>query len=199
MAYKFPDRTEETAANDVSSSITYGRLLRSVSTTIPLVEIMPTLQNEHVNFFVNQGYQFLSWIAYDKSTSSKHREWLHPIIVCLIHYTIVGSISVGAHDLLLYGHDTTDDAECSFEVSTFRRNVAISCGWYTFAMQACRLYTLDNKQAVVYEMTWLCNVTLVMGPLGLYWNRPIIASAYCITIGIDQLLWYIDLLWYTMR
>jgi hypothetical protein len=197
--YKYPDRKVETTGNDFSSSISHGRLLRTVSIAIPttfFVGNMLTLRNEHGTSMVNEVSRFLSWIAYDKPTSSKHKQWLHPIVVCLIHYTIVGTISFGAHDFFLYGRDNT---ECSFEVSTFRQNVTIGCGWYTVAMQACRLYTLANKQAVVYETTWLCNVTLVMGPLGLYWNRPVIASAYCISIGIDQLLWYIDLFWYTMR
>jgi hypothetical protein len=52
------------------------------------------------------------------------------------------------------------------------------------------------RQCVWYEYTWLCNKTLNMGVAGLLTHRPIVAAAYCVTVGIDQLLWYADLLVY---
>jgi hypothetical protein len=50
--------------------------------------------------------------------------------------------------------------------------------------------------AALYEYCWLCNVTLWMGALALYTHRPVLATAYCVTVGIDQLLWYVDILGY---
>ena len=45
---------------------------------------------------------------------------------------------------------------------------------------------------VWYEMTWLCNVTLVMAAGSLVSNRWTLACAYGLTVAIDQLLWYVD-------
>ena len=62
---------------------------------------------------------------------------------------------------------------------------------------------------VLYEYCWLCNVTLVISGLALlepvlvpnhyqtkYIDRSPMIMAYVILIGIDQLLWYIDLFLY---
>jgi hypothetical protein len=135
------------------------------------------------------------WLCHDGPSADKHnKRWIHPFVAVLLHYAVVVIASCGMHDLFLHGHE---ELECNG--IGFRKNVARYCAWYFVVMQAFRLYSLENKQAVLYEMTWLCNVTLVMGPIGLYWNRPIIASAYCITVGIDQLLWYVDLFGYALR
>ena len=143
--------------------------------------------------------QLHRWIGHEGPKAPKHKGWLHPLVVVVLHYAVVGAITFRMHDLLLLGRETIEEECSTMQAVSFRKTVAAYCGWYIFLMQTLRLLTLANKQAVLYEATWLCNVTLVMGPLGLYWNRPTIASAYCITIGIDQLLWYIDLLGYTMR
>lgn len=143
--------------------------------------------------------QLHRWIGQEGPKAPKHKGWLHPLVVVVLHYAVVGAITFRMHDLLLLGRETIEEECSTMQAVSFRKTVAAYCGWYIFLMQTLRLLTLANKQAVLYEATWLCNVTLVMGPLGLYWNRPTIASAYCITIGIDQLLWYIDLLGYTMR
>lgn len=46
----------------------------------------------------------------------------------------------------------------------------------------------------LYGSTFLCNVTLVLGPLGLYDpHYRGMTQAHCIAIGIDQLLWGCDL------
>jgi hypothetical protein len=55
---------------------------------------------------------------------------------------------------------------------------------------------------VLYEYCWLCNVTLIISGLGWVWppttnhDRSPMIMSYIILIGIDQLLWYIDLLIY---
>ena len=60
-------------------------------------------------------------------------------------------------------------------------------GWWLFAIP-------HERKWLYYEFTWLCNTALVVGSLGLYFDRPVIAGVFCITVGIDQWLWYIDLL-----
>ena len=58
----------------------------------------------------------------------------------------------------------------------------------------------NNKKlltyVVFYEFQFLCNVTLIISSLSLYTNRPIVATGFCVSVGIDQLLWYVDLLGY---
>ena len=47
-----------------------------------------------------------------------------------------------------------------------------------------------------YRQTFLCSGTLVLSCVGFWTERPIIASAHIVAVGIDQLLWYVDLLGY---
>ena len=58
----------------------------------------------------------------------------------------------------------------------------------------------NNKKlltyVVFYEFQFLCNVTLIISSLSLWTNRPIVATGFCVAVGIDQLLWYVDLLGY---
>jgi hypothetical protein len=53
-----------------------------------------------------------------------------------------------------------------------------------------------EQRAVLYEYCWLCNVTLWMGSVALLTNRPLLAQAYAVTVGIDQVLWYVDAISY---
>ena len=52
------------------------------------------------------------------------------------------------------------------------------------------------RYVVFYEFQFLCNVTLVVSPIALSTSRPTVATAFCVAVGIDQLLWYVDLLGY---
>lgn len=55
------------------------------------------------------------------------------------------------------------------------------------------------RMAVFYEYTWLCNSTLLLGVIGLRTCRPLLATGPAIAVSIDQLLWYIDLIGWTIR
>lgn len=55
-----------------------------------------------------------------------------------------------------------------------------------------------SKAVVLYEYCWLCNVTLVVSAVALLTDRPVLAAAYTVTVGIDQLLWYADLIGYAL-
>eukprot|EP00804_Cyclotella_cryptica_P019669 CCRYP_014001-RA/>CCRYP_014001-RA protein AED:0.44 eAED:0.45 QI:0/0/0/1/0/0/2/0/268 len=59
-----------------------------------------------------------------------------------------------------------------------------------------------RHHAVLYELTWMCNSTLVIGFISfgglgsLRWfsaRRPLAATASCVGVSIDQVLWYLDL------
>jgi hypothetical protein len=53
-----------------------------------------------------------------------------------------------------------------------------------------------EQRAVLYEYCWLCNVTLWMASIALLTHRPLLAQAYAVTVGIDQVLWYVDAISY---
>lgn len=124
-----------------------------------------------------------------------HRGLLYPFMVCGVHYFISMTVSVLVHDQLTHKFD------CDYST---RRKHWIS---YFFALYATWLFMWrllfrkpprasgepQPRGLVVYEYTWLCNVTLWQSAFALRTNRPALAMAYCIVVGIDQLLWYIDL------
>jgi hypothetical protein len=147
-----------------------------------------------------------AWILQDGHKAKKHQEWLHPCVVYLVHYAIVSISVFAAHDVMVdssrecAGNATTQ--ALSVEHQQYRRRqelCAIWAGSYAILQLGCRLWqTTTLRTCVLYEGTWLCNTTLVIGSLALWCHRPIITAAFCVTVGIDQLLWYVDVLsWIT--
>jgi hypothetical protein len=129
-------------------------------------------------------------------TSDNHVGLTYPLTVCLIHYAVIWVISVWSHDAL---HETLD---CHYNKRT---KLIISCFFIGYAtwLLLWRLFSRKSPSArhsqssprglAIYEYCWLCNVTLWMSAYALLTDRPVLASAYCIVVGIDQLLWYVDL------
>lgn len=122
---------------------------------------------------------------------------LHPLFTMFLHYGCIIPLTLYAHDYLLqlYG---VSQADCVFQKlhSARAQKIAMFCFVYSIWLLLWRLYHFEPKvyrSGVVYEFCWLCNVSLLVGGLGLYLNKPVIAQAYCVTVGIDQLLWYVDL------
>jgi hypothetical protein len=137
------------------------------------------------------------WLLQDGSEAKKHQEWFHPCIVYLIHYSVVALTVFGAHDLVI-GSSADCERDTSIEYQQYRRRqvtCAIGTGIYAILQLSCRLWQASShRTSVLYEGTWLCNTTLVIGSLAFWYRRPVIAAAFCVTVGIDQLLWYVDLL-----
>lgn len=155
-----------------------------------------------------------SWLAADNKDplSTKHHGWAHPITVLIVHYGVLIAIAFLVHDWLipiqqqLDLDDTTphksvlqiSDACTSFRQSTATFLVCYSAWFLPWRLRYC--HPAIPRNSVLYEFTWLCNVTMVLGALALVTDRPMIATACCASVGIDQLLWYVDLLgfllWY---
>lgn len=124
-----------------------------------------------------------------------HRGLLYPFIACVVHYGVVTAISVGSHDLL------SKKLDCDHGIDKKRliSNLLMLYSSWVFLWRLC--HTKPPKASgerpprglVVYEYTWLCNVTLWQCAMALRTNRPTLAMAYCVIVGIDQMLWYIDL------
>jgi hypothetical protein len=166
----------------------------------------------------------MDWLSQEGPKADKHRGWLHPLAVCIVHYVISTVVTFWAHDILLdrFISTTTTATSTTTSKSTTaslsprvedQDSLLLLCGgsdadarryriavlWllpYSLWLLVWRLMIHDPpvyRHCVLYEYCWLCNATLNIGAAGLLTNRPIIASAYCVTVGIDQLLWYIDL------
>lgn len=139
----------------------------------------------------------VSWIAHAESNHPKHFSWRHPLTVLLVHYIVVFSVVFAVHDLLVdqtneYLADAVAAHPIPWRVVKF---VAV----YSIWLLAWRLFFCEPtvlRPSLLYEYCWLCNVTLLLGAASFALQKPVIAAACCITVGIDQLLWYVDLLVY---
>lgn len=153
----------------------------------------------------------------------KHKTWRHPITVCLVHYAISITMVLAFHDAFLlappdsssstaaareqssssswwlFHHDTFSslDAKYSTNIANF------VLGYFGILLSYRILQNRGNdivQKACIYENTWLCNMTLLMGAIGLYTGREIMVMAHVITVSIDQVLWYLDVLgWILFR
>mmetsp|Transcript_26315 Transcript_26315/g.72307 ORF Transcript_26315/g.72307 Transcript_26315/m.72307 type:complete len:138 (-) Transcript_26315:2123-2536(-) len=136
------------------------------------------------------------WLLQEGPTATKHRGWKHPIVTFLLHYAIVGTTIPFVHDVLVDALPDTNDLDCSLspEATARRQNVAIFFGMY-FVLYFCVRLALRRKEKAFrfysefYGITFLCSVTIFMSALSFYINRPIIAQAFCMAVGIDQFMW----------
>jgi hypothetical protein len=152
----------------------------------------------------------MNWLSQEGPRALKHHGWRHPMATCLTHYAVVSLVTFGVHDHLLevwqQQHTTLEDdpsqAGVAFCDGYSERRSSLKAIVITFLLIYSTWLLLwrltfceprEYRHCVLYEYCWLCNVTLVLSALALAWNRPIIAGAYCVTVGIDQILWYVDL------
>ena len=144
---------------------------------------------------------------------------IHPIISFFIHYSIAIPCIFIIHDTCFQintsHHQKIDYEEEEIILRSRQIRIARFIAIYTFILFTTRFVSSFNagrlrQHAVLYELTWLCNSTLVMGfiTLGAFHNntidsmnsnwlfrrRPLVAIACCIGVSIDQVLWYVDLL-----
>jgi hypothetical protein len=125
------------------------------------------------------------------------------LAVCLTYYTALTQFSITAHDWLansLWGLSSAPAVGAAHEVVSpdtggydlhFPRLLALYAGW----LIVWRVWHLRNAY-VVYEYCWLCNFTIIVSSLAMATGRPWLALAYCSVVGIDQFLWYVDLIYY---
>lgn len=151
---------------------------------------------------------------------------IHPLLALTIHYIIAITAIFFIHDNFLlgvvvadvelsqqqyesYGHSTKrNDATITFLICY---TILLFITRYISSYQATFASSSGGRKlryySVLYELTWLCNATLFVGCLSLgnatnnssYWllrRRPMVATAFCIAVSIDQVLWYVDTLGY---
>ena len=139
---------------------------------------------------------------------------MHPILSFILHYAIVVPIIFLIHDTF-FGCNAVSFEVTNDEEETMKRQMHISrfIFAYTLILFSTRCVSSFNagrlrQHAVMYELTWLCNSTLLMGSIAFggfdngettNWflkRRPLVATACCIGVSIDQVLWYVDLVGY---
>lgn len=145
--------------------------------------------------FSLRAIQFLSQQG---PKAHKHTTWKHPILVCILHYTITTAMLIPLHDYYIQSfhrqfirdQQLPDQPRISRQIATFT---------FLYFVTLLSYRIIQNRQnhiiqkACIYENTWLCNSTLYFGTIGLYTQRPILVTAHLITVSIDQTLWYVDL------
>jgi hypothetical protein len=140
----------------------------------------------------------LQWIsAQEGPMEKKHQGWAHPLCTLVLHYAVASTVTFGVHDLLMSAPND-DNCQLSTDENYILDSKLVALGVILYAIWLLlwRLHhasSSDHQSGVLYEYTWLCNVTLVLGALALLLNRPIVATAHCVAVGIDQLMWYVDL------
>jgi hypothetical protein len=141
----------------------------------------------------------LSWLAHDGPQSEKHKGWRHPIAAFLVHYSVVASSMIAFHDAIISFWTNTNNENVLYckniDLRQRQKSVAVSLAVYFCLFFAWRL-VLQQKQQIsllfveFYRQTFLCSVTIFCSSLAFHTGRPLIAEAFCIAVGIDQLLWY---------
>lgn len=137
---------------------------------------------------------------------------IHPLISFFIHYSIAIPCIFIIHDTCFQINTPHHQQIYYEEEEIILRQIRIAkfIAIYTFILFTTRCASSSHagrlrQHAVLYELTWLCNSTLVLGfiTLGAFHNsnnnwlfrrRPLVATACCIGVSIDQVLWYVDLL-----
>lgn len=143
----------------------------------------------------------LSWLAQEGPFAAKHHSWAHPLCVVAVHYSVLILVVFGIHDWLVISSSLITWSE-SEPCQTLRWNIGCFLACYNLwflPWRLCFCNPIVPRVGIVYEFTWLCNGTLILGCLASFTNRPVISTACCVTVGIDQLLWYVDLVGFAVR
>lgn len=153
----------------------------------------PSLSN--VNNGVNNNFNYMAILPP-----------LHPFLAFIVHYSIAISTIYAVHDAFffdMHSRDETSNTPTQRQVRIsqflFIYTAILFIARYISSYHAGRL----RHHSVLYELTWLCNSTLVMscisyGAWGIdHWifrRRPLIATSCSVAVSIDQILWYVDLI-----
>jgi len=136
------------------------------------------------------------WLLQEGPDAMKHKEGIHPIVTFLFHYGVVGTAVPFAHDILIDTFSKADGLKCiiSLEMNRRRQYTARFLATYFILYFCVRLARRRKGKSYLfysefYSITFNCSVTIVMSALSFYSNRPIVAQAFCIAVGMDHLMW----------
>mmetsp|Transcript_11240 Transcript_11240/g.18580 ORF Transcript_11240/g.18580 Transcript_11240/m.18580 type:complete len:321 (-) Transcript_11240:30-992(-) len=138
---------------------------------------------------------------------------IHPLLSFIVHYSIVIPAVFAVHDVFFKGPsgENIEQHEDTILRQTYMSRFLLIYTLILFTTRCASSFNAGRlrQHAVMYELTWLCNSTLLMGSItfgvfdvdGTNWlfrRRPLIATSCCIGVSIDQVLWYVDLVGYLM-
>jgi len=146
----------------------------------------------------------LGWLTQGGPQHPKHSGWTHPMAVLVVHYMTTCYLAVQAHDWMLQyvsAPEKIDQCQVDDRLQYQRNLSALWLVCYAAALLIWRVFFVGQPAAtynryVLYDYCWMCTGSLWLGAWALFTQRPILASAVCVAVGHDQLLWYLDLGWY---
>lgn len=137
----------------------------------------------------------IRWLQEAGPKAPKHRGTFHPLATFVLHYAVVAVVTVSAHDWLTLTY-SSKGLPLSGTDKERQQSVGIFFSIYFLVYFSCRLALRwkDHEYYIeFYKQTFLCSVTIFHAAVGFYTNRPILAQSFCVAVGIDQILWYVDL------
>ncbi len=139
----------------------------------------------------------LGWLVQGGPKAAKHRGKVHPMVTFFVHYIVVAWVTTYVHDWIVARSRSMSDGgftTCIFAPT--HKSVGAFFGVYFLLFFSCRLVLRWHQHDFYiefYKQTFLCSVTTFHAAIGLYTGRLILAQAFCVAVGVDQILWYIDL------
>ena len=130
---------------------------------------------------------------------------LHPTLTLIIHYSIAITSTFYVHDTFFNITSSSQDDEETIERQRYISKFLFIYTLILFTTRYISSYYAGRLRhySVLYELTWLCNFTLVVGCIcfrggrsstsWFFRRRPLVATACCISISADQVMWYVDL------
>ena len=145
-----------------------------------------------VTFACREVVQWLSAVE----GHSKHRGISHPLTTVILAMSAIVVASVASHDVIFGRPDRIDEENLEERLlSNYRQKAALVLYCYVTTMATFRLPVLGFPR-LCYEMLWSCNTSMILAAVGLGSNRPHLVAAAAISVAIDQLMWYVDLIGY---
>jgi hypothetical protein len=147
---------------------------------------------------VDQVMEALRWLHEEGPKARKHRGKYHPLATFVLHYVVVAIITVTAHDCLILLYSSKEGPLPCSDIHR-QQSVGVFLGVYFLVFFSCRLalrWTDPDYYIEFYKQTFLCSVTILCSAAGFYTHRPVLAQSFSVAVGIDQILWSVDLVGY---
>ena len=142
-----------------------------------------------------------SWLDAGPVGSPKHESVWHPFAAMLVGFGGIISTAVRSHDAIFA--DANEDCGSinpRFDLpgaSWGFGEITVTPSWglcmYIMFFAACRVPSLGLGR-FLYESLWGCNVAMVLAALGFATGRARLVSAAGISVAIDQVLWWVDII-----
>lgn len=144
------------------------------------------------------------WLSQEGPRAKKHRGPGHPLAVFFLHYLVVAISTVVLHDAAVRPRTANEAAAATAEppescptlphVAGRQRAVSSFLAAYIVLYLALRLALAlraapSRLYCEFYRQTFLCSGTIANAALAFASGRTAIAQAFCLAVGIDQLLW----------